>query len=129
MNLETEKIELPYSKETIITKLNDIDFFKDSIPEQVSNLKVVENVISFEILGGTKIELHKQTTDTDKVHYKSSGKLDFDIFLNLNAVDTNKTISHIEFKGKFNPMIAMMAKNPLQNFIDQLNNKITELKF
>jgi carbon monoxide dehydrogenase subunit G len=127
MKLSTKELEIPKSKSELQDVLNHVEDFKNLIPSQVDNLEVDGNIIRFQILGGTTIELEKQPPMDDKIHFISKGKVSFDLFVHLKEISSDSTEVYLEFEGNLNPMVAMMAKKPLQNFIDTIQNNIAQL--
>lgn len=46
--------------------------------------------------------------------------------VNVDSINENESEAYIEFDGKFNPMIEMMAKKPLTSLIETIANKLEE---
>jgi len=128
LKLQTEKVSINKSKEVLLSKVSDINSFSDAIPEQVSNLKIEGDALSFDVMGGTTISMTKDTSYTEGIKYVATGKLNFDLLL---KVDDNEVgiscYTQLFFEGSFNPMIEMMAKKPLSNFIESIQNNLINL--
>lgn len=128
LKLQTEQISINKSKENLLSKISDVGSFSDAIPEQVSNLKIEGDSLSFDVMGGTTISMKKDPSYAEGVKYVATGKLNFDLMLKVD--DNEEGIScytQLFFEGSFNPMIEMMAKKPLSNFIESIQNNLINL--
>ena len=54
-------------------------------------------------------------------------KLSFSLNAHLFEISENSCEVQLLFEGDFNPMMAMMVKKPLTNFIDTLTQNIAKL--
>nr|MBP7498108.1 hypothetical protein [Bacteroidales bacterium] len=63
-----------------------------------------------------------------KIVYKSGADtpIDFNLTFNFETSDSATTASVISFSGNLNSMLKMMLTNPLQNFVNILNQKLKE---
>lgn len=128
LKLQTEKVSINKSKEALLSKISDINSFSDAIPEQVSNLKIEGDSLSFDVMGGTTISMTKDHSYTEGVKYKATGKLNFDLVLKVEDNEAGVSCyTQLFFEGSFNPMIEMMAKKPLSNFIDSIQTNLINL--
>ncbi len=128
LKLQTEKVTINKSKETLLGKISDINSFSNAIPDQVSNLKIEGDSLSFDVMGGTTISMTKDNSYTEGIKYVATGKLNFDLLLKID--DNEQGLScytQLFFEGSFNPMIEMMAKKPLSNFIESIQNNLINL--
>ena len=57
----------------------------------------------------------------------ASSKLSFTLEANILSVSDSSSEVQLQFDGDFNPMMAMMVKKPLTNFIDTLTENIAKL--
>jgi len=57
----------------------------------------------------------------------ASSKLSFTLEANIVSVSDTSSEVQLQFNGDFNPMMAMMVKKPLTNFIDTLTENIAKL--
>lgn len=125
LNLETKKISINKSKEVLESKIDNVDSFKDAIPDQVSNLKIDGNTLSFDVMGGTTVTMERDLDFSDGIKYKATGKLNFDLILKIEDNEAGvSSYAQLFFEGSFNPMIEMMAKKPLSNFIESIQNNL-----
>ncbi|MCT4665185.1 MAG: hypothetical protein N4A45_08135 [Flavobacteriales bacterium] len=128
LNLQSDSKHISASKTEILKKFENLEFLKNSIPDEVTNLKLDQDTVSFDIMGGTTISLKRNKEKNDSLSFVSIGKLNFDLVINLEEKGA-QTESIVGFEGSFNPMVEMMAKKPLQNFINKLNQKLGTLDF
>ena len=57
----------------------------------------------------------------------ASSKLSFTLEANILSISDSSSEVQLQFDGDFNPMMAMMVKKPLTNFIDTLTENIAKL--
>jgi hypothetical protein len=57
----------------------------------------------------------------------SGGKVEFELIGLLEAINENQTKAQLQFKGDLNPMMAMMVKKPLTNFLEVLVGNMHKL--
>ena len=57
-----------------------------------------------------------------------SDNFDFEILINLSEINMTTTKCQIIFNGNFSTMIEMMAKKPLENFLNNITRNIEGLE-
>ena len=57
----------------------------------------------------------------------ASSKLSFTLEANISSLSDQVSEVQLEFKGDFNPMMAMMVKKPLTTFIETLTENMSKL--
>lgn len=128
LKLETKQISINKPKTEIESKIGQVESFKDAIPEQVSNLKIDGSTLSFDVMGGTTVTMERDMSFQDGIKYKATGKLNFDLLLDIKDNEAGvSSYAQLFFEGSFNPMIEMMAKKPLTNFIEAIQNNLINL--
>jgi carbon monoxide dehydrogenase subunit G len=117
------------SDETIYTFLSNLNNFKELMPDQIENWQSTEDTCSFRIKNMADLSLRL----TEKVPHSlivlsPEGKAPFSFSLRciLQKVDENKTNATIMFKADLNAMMEMLAKSPLQNFVNILVAKLKQ---
>ena len=113
-----------------------INFFK-----QIKNFEKIfaEDVASFEVLNKNTFRIkigsfpnisliHKRTTRDSFLLKSRSDNFDFEILINLSEIDMTTTKCQIIFNGNFSTMIEMMAKKPLENFLNNITRNIEGLE-
>ena len=125
---ETEGLENNIS--SLINFFKEIKNFEKIFAEDVASFEVLnENTFRIKIGSFPNISLiHKRTT-RDSFSLKSrSDNFDFEILINLSEINMTTTKCQIIFNGNFSTMIEMMAKKPLENFLNNITRKIEGLE-
>ncbi len=128
LKLKSQLSGLHISRETLKEKLLNTANFGTILPSEAKNFKYTEDSIQFTLASMPEIRLKKKS-DSDFVSYAAAGgKMPFSI--SCQAIDKSDTTceAYFEFSGDFNPMMAMMAKKPLQKFIDTLASNLSRLE-
>ena len=102
------------------------------MPAQVINWKSTVDSCSFTIKGMTDLSM----LISEKIPYSriviipgEKAPFNFSLICQFNDVGTkvNRTIAQIIFDAELNAVMEMLAKNPLQNFVNMLVAKLKEL--
>ena len=115
---------------SLINFFKEIKNFEKIFEEDVASFEVLnENTFRIKIGSFPNISLiHKRTT-RDSFSLKSrSDNFDFEILINLSEINMTTTKCQIIFNGNFSKMIEMMAKKPLENFLNNITRKIEGLE-
>jgi hypothetical protein len=98
------------------------------MPEQITNWKSDNNSCSFTIQGMADISLtFGEKVPKSFVKLVPLGKVPFSFSLGLKIIEDNdSTIVKIEVDADLNPMMAMMAKRPLENLVNVMASNINE---
>ena len=123
MNLESPKVTVDKSPETIFNFLSDIKNFEQLMPENTSKFEVLsENTFVFALKGMPEIILKKiEEQPYNKIILGAAGgKLDFSLIGHITELSVNQSEVQLHFIGDFNPMMAMMVKGPISKFIETL---------
>ena len=127
----TREIEgLENNISTLTNFFKEIKNFEKIFAEDVASFEVLnENTFRIKIGSFPNISLiHKRTT-RDSFSLKSrSDNFDFEILINLSEINMTTTKCQIIFNGNFSAMIEMMAKKPLENFLNNITKKIEGLE-
>ncbi|AZZ59614.1 SRPBCC family protein [Riemerella anatipestifer] len=129
MNLEGRKIIVNKSAKQLSEMLKRPEDYKELMPEGLKKFETVADGFKFGLKGMPEIALKiDKVKEGEKVVLKSaSSSLDFGLTGMMNAINENQTEVQLLFEGKFNPFIKMMVEKPLQNFINNLTDKIEQL--
>lgn len=133
MKLESKIGKIAAQDEKVYGFITDFNNFKHLIPEgKVKNWKSDENSCSFTVdpIGdiGFKI-IEKQPFSLVKLTNQDGSKIDFSFWVQLKQVESNDTHVKLTMDVKLNPFMEMMAKKPLQEFLDKLVNQMELYKF
>ena len=115
---------------SLINFFKEIKNFEKIFEEDVASFEVLnENTFRIKIGSFPNISLiHKRTTRDSFSLKSSSENFDFEILINLSEINMTTTKCQIIFNGNFSKMIEMMAKKPLENFLNNITRKIEGLE-
>ena len=128
MNLETPNIPVQKTAEDLYNFLSDFKNFEQIMPENTEFFELRDNGFVFGLKGMPKIKLKlDEKIPFSKITLASAAeKFPFTLVANI-IDDSDKSKVNFKFDGKFNPMITMMVKKPLQKFIDTLSSNLEKL--
>lgn len=126
MNLESPKVTVQKSSEELFNYLSKVSNFKNIMPENIDKFEAGEDSFVFALKGMPEIELKLQELESPKkvVLGSANDKFPFSLTADISEKSENSSDIQLLFDGKFNPMVAMMVKKPLQKFIDTLISNI-----
>ena len=115
---------------SLINFFKEIKNFEKIFVEDVASFEVLnENTFRIKIGSFPNISLaHKRTTRNSFSLKSRSDNFDFEILINLSEINKTTTKCQIIFSGNFSAMIEMMAKKPLENFLNNITSKIEGLE-
>jgi len=98
----------------------------DLMPEQVKEWESDGETCSFKITGIGKIKMKFTKKENPSViEMGPNGKAPLNFSLNINLKkDGDKTVAEGNINADLNPMLAMMAKRPLENLINEITTKL-----
>lgn len=129
VKIKTDKVLINKPNEEIFSFLSNFNNFEKLMPEQVTNWNSTEDTCSFTVKGMADIGMRiKEANKFSFIHIVSEGKVpfDFDMMCHIEPAENNQSQVQLELKANMNPMLAMMAKRPLQNLIDIMVSKLKE---
>jgi len=129
MNFTSKPVTLNTNQKKVYDFLADFNNFEQLMPEQVINWQSDKETCSFTIEGMADIKLKytlKNPYNTIRVEPVGKSPITFDLTVNLeiNTLDEQKTIGKITINAALNPMLAMVAKRPLENLVDVMSEKL-----
>ncbi|PKP51149.1 MAG: hypothetical protein CVT92_13535 [Bacteroidetes bacterium HGW-Bacteroidetes-1] len=120
-------------------KINDVFNFASDLnnmgilmPEQVINWKADTDTCSFTIKGMTNLSLRLDEIRPNRlIRLVPNGKspFEFDLVMHFREIGEEQTQIKVELNAELNPMLAMMAKRPLQNLVNIIAEKLSYQKF
>jgi carbon monoxide dehydrogenase subunit G len=123
MNIESKTVTINKSTQETFDFLNKIENFEKLMPESISKFEVLDaDKFLFALKGMPEIVLKKKEVEAPNkiVLGAGGGKIDFNLTGHITAVDESTSEVKLVFEGDFNPMMAMMIKNPITKFIETL---------
>lgn len=129
MNIEGSKVTVLKSPQEVYHFFMSLDNFEQLMPESKEKFEVDGDSFLFSLKGMPEIRLIlDDCIEYSKISLKAaSSKLSFSLNANISGNSENSSDVQLQFEGDFNPMMAMMVKKPLTNFIDTLTQNIAKL--
>jgi len=129
MKLETPVITIQKTQEAVFTFLTDLKNFEQLMPSNTEKFVVEKSSFLFGLSGMPEVRLvlEEQVPSNKIVLGAASSKLDFSLTIVLESMEVTTTKGQLFFDGKFNPMMAMMVKKPLTNFINALSENLKNI--
>ena len=129
--IESKEVEISSPKEKIFDFLSDFTNFSLLVPDKVENWKATKEKCSFKVTGlsdfGMEISKITPYSSIEIVNDKEiSTPFSFTFNWDFNPINDSKTKVRSFFNLDINPMMSMMVKKPLQNFMDILVDKLKE---
>ena len=126
MNLESPKVTLEKSNQEIFEYLSKVGNFEQLMPDNIDKFEAGESSFLFALKGMPQIELKvEELVEPEKIVLSSANeKFPFTLTADIKEQTASSCDVQLLFDGKFNPMVAMMVKNPLQKFINTLMTNI-----
>ncbi|MDD7914636.1 SRPBCC family protein [Polaribacter ponticola] len=129
MNINGNKVTVNKSQKETFEFLTDLKNFEQLMPESIQKFEVDGDSFIFGLKGMPEIRLVLK----EQIEYSSitlgaaSSKLDFELVANIDGIDATSSEVQLDFNGKFNMMMAMMVKKPLNSFIETLTDNLEGL--
>ena len=127
MKLESPKVSLEKPAQEVFNFLTTVDNFKQLMPENISKFEVLDaDKFLFALSGMPEIVLKKKSMEPPHIVVlgAAGGKLDFSLTAKIESISASQSDVQLTFEGDFNPMMAMMIKNPITKFIETLAENI-----
>lgn len=129
MIISSEVQTVNASDQDVFTFLTNFNKFQDLMPEQIINWQSEEESCSFTIKGLSDIKMKiKEKTAPERIVIESEANMPvaFDLIWQISPKADNSSDVQLVFEGSISPMISMMVKSPLQNFVNVLVSKLKE---
>lgn len=130
MEIATEKKTIPKSIKDVYEFVIDLKNFEQLMPESIDKFEVLDNdTFLFALKGMPQIVLKRnnQQPFNQLVLGAASEKLPFTLTVDIDSKNENETDVVLSFTGEFNPMMAMMIKTPITNFMNALSNNLSRI--
>lgn len=130
MIIESPKTIVSKPAQEVFTLMSDVKNFETLMPENIEKFEVTgREEFIFALKGMPEIALRcKEKSPPEKIVYEAAdGKVPFTLTLHLHEATPGATEIQFVFEGKFNPMMAMMIKKPIGNFIAVLSKNTVKL--
>ena len=120
MKIEGKSAIIDKSAEDVYQFLSNFNHYEQLMPEQITNWNSDEKSCSFTIQGMASIQLAFGNNEPyKKVELLPVGKAPFSFSLhaNLSEMGTSTKVT-VYLEADLNPMLAMMAKRPMENLVN-----------
>jgi carbon monoxide dehydrogenase subunit G len=127
MQLQSEPKHIAAPNAAVYAFLTDFHHFEHLLPEQVKQWEAETERCSFTIEGLPQIKLRLGSLKPDtQVEYLPDGDspVNFSLQFVMDAAAETETLCKVQLEADLNPMLSMMAKRPLQNFVDLVAGKL-----
>ncbi|MEI6574916.1 MAG: SRPBCC family protein [Bacteroidota bacterium] len=127
--IDSEKVSIAAPASALYSFLGDFDRLKDLMPPQISKWQSTADSCSFNIQGMADIELRM----AEKIPYSlirvaSEGRSPFSFSMIWRFEEVaSGAITSLSIEADLNPMMSMMVKSPLQNFVNILVTRLKEV--
>jgi len=121
MTIESSTTQIERSIEDVFEKLTQASTYEQLMPEDASFRISDESHFSFKLgsMPVIPLKMERQTPYSQIVLAADGGNVPFELKANLSKVD-KKTQIQLVFEGDINPMMQMMVKKPLTQFLEAL---------
>ena len=129
MLIQSQYIDNSKSEQEFFALVSDMRNIPALLPEQAINVKADEDNLAFTVQGMGSIALRvSQRITYSLVQLVPVGKVPFPFVLNIKIAGLgNNCRVMFEIDAELNPLMAMMAKRPLQNLVDMMAEKTVTL--
>lgn len=129
--IESDAVLINKPPEKVFDFLSDMNNLKKLMPEQVVNWKSNKDSCTFTIKEMADLSLKIiERAPYKKILMESGDKapLKFIMETEISKINENQSCGRIILNAELNTMMEMLAKNPLQNFVNMLAGKLKELE-
>lgn len=120
MKIEGKSAVINKTPAEVYNFLSNFNHFEQLMPEQITNWISDEQTCSFTIQGMANVQLvFGQNEPFKHIELLPVGKTPFSFSLHANLTeegDSTKVVMHLD--ADLNPMLAMMAKRPMENLVN-----------
>ena len=129
MLIQSQYIDNNKSEQEFFGIVSDMRNIPALLPEQAINVKADEDNLAFTVQGMGSIALRvSQRITYSLVQLVPVGKVPFPFVLSIKIAGLgNNCRVMFEIDADLNPLMAMMAKRPLQNLVDMMAEKTVTL--
>ncbi len=129
MKINGKKAEINASQKKVYDFLSDFNNFEHLMPEQIVNWKSDKEHCSFTIKGMADISLkYSKKEPYGMLELVPDGKspVNFNLLIRLmpNELNEQKTTAWVDVEADLNPMMAMIAKRPLENLANSMTDHL-----
>lgn len=122
LTLKSQEFKMTASTEKVLQFLSETKNYALLLPEnQTSDFQSTPTQFSFKAAGQVNLELEKQATQGQQLHFKGTknNPFAFDLYVHLQP-NENGTKGFIEIKADLNMMLKMLIEKSLQKLLAEM---------
>ena len=131
MKVNTNKVRFSKNQQEAYDFLVNMQNYEQLMPADTKSFEIHESGKGFTVGVGAlpKVGMRlKETNEPSQIVFESPAPaFDYTLTINIDAVDENSSDVQLDFHGKFNMMIEMMAKGPLTSFINTIAENLGKI--
>jgi carbon monoxide dehydrogenase subunit G len=133
LNIESKSGLAKGSQETVYNFISDFRNFNRLLPsEHLRNLEITGDTIRFNLdgLGPVGLKIAERTPSSQLVITGTeNSSASFTFWFNIRAVSDSQSEVNLILQANLNMFLEMMARGPLQQFVDLMIDKLTAWEF
>lgn len=132
MNITSEWKYINGKPADVFHFVSDLSNLGSLMPEQVVNWQATSETCSFTIKGMTDLKLkinEKRQPTFMRLIPDGKSPMEFELLFHVREAGNSTSGARIEMNADLNPMLALMAKKPLQNLVNVIVDKLSAQKF
>jgi hypothetical protein len=129
MEILGTKTTVKKSSEDLFNFLLQLRNYEQLMPESTEKFEIDGESFVFGLKGMPEIRLviKEKLENTLIVLGAASSKMPFTLQIPIERISDNLSEVTLKFSGEFNPMVRMMVKKPLTNFIEALTGNLEKI--
>ncbi len=132
MKIEGKKVNINANRKKVFEFLSDFNNYEKLMPEQIVNWKSDTESCSFTVSGMADLSLkfeNKKPYEIINISPEGKTPFKFSLLVNLqeDSLNEQKTIAGVDVDANLNPMLAMMAKKPLENLVNVMAENLNKI--
>lgn len=130
MEIATEKKTVSKNVKDVYEFVIDLKNFEQLMPDSIDKFEVLDNdTFLFALKGMPQIVLKRNNQEpfNQLVLGAASEKLPFTLTVAIDSKNDSESEVVLSFIGEFNPMMAMMIKTPITNFMNALSDNLSKI--
>ena len=127
MRLEGPVTQVARSQQTVYAAVNDVEKYKDYMPSAVSSFATGEDY--FTIGGMPEIKMVRSVAEPfSRVVFATPMGAKISLEVRIEALSDEQSSVQVAIEADVNPMLRMMVERPLRRFLEDLSEKIGQVK-
>ena len=131
MKVNTNKVRFAKNQQDAFNFLVDMSNYEQLMPTDTKSFEIHESGKGFTVGVGAlpKVGMRlKETVEPSQIVFESPAPaFDYTLTITIEPVDDTSSDVQLNFDGKFNMMIEMMAKGPLTSFIETIAENLGKI--